>query len=25
MLNMGKMNPKTAAEVICNAAGDLAA
>ncbi len=23
MLNMGKMNPKTAAEVICNAAGDL--
>jgi cytidylate kinase len=25
MLNMGKMNPKTAAEVICHAAGDLAA
>ena len=25
MLNMGKMNPKTAAEVICNAAGDLTA
>ena len=25
MLNMGKMNPKTAAEVICNAAGDLIA
>ena len=25
MLNMGKMNPKTAAEVICKAAGDLAA
>jgi len=25
MLNMGKMNPKTAAEVICNAAGDLVA
>jgi len=25
MLNMGKMNPKTAAEVICNAAGDLSA
>ena len=25
MLNMGKMNPKTVAEVICNAAGDLAA
>ncbi|SUZ94140.1 uncharacterized protein METZ01_LOCUS46994 [marine metagenome] len=24
MLNMGKMNPKTAAEVICHAAGDLA-
>ena len=23
MLNMGKMNPKTAAEVICHAAGDL--
>jgi len=23
MLNMGKMNPKTAAEVICNAAGGL--
>lgn len=23
MLNMGKMNPKTAAELICNAAGDL--
>ena len=22
-LNMGKMNPKTAAEVICHAAGDL--
>ena len=25
MLNMGKMNPKTASEVICNAAGDLSA
>jgi len=25
MLNMGKMNPKTAAEVICHAAGDLTA
>jgi len=25
MLNMGKMNPKTAAKVICNAAGDLIA
>ena len=25
MLNMGKMNPKTAAEVICSAAGDLTA
>ena len=25
MLNMGKRNPKTAAEVICNAAGDLTA
>ena len=25
MLNMGKMNPKTASEVICNAAGDLTA
>ena len=25
MLNMGKMNPKTAAELICNAAGDLIA
>ena len=25
MLNMGKMNPQTAAEVICNAAGDLTA
>ena len=25
MLNMGKMNPQTAAEVICSAAGDLTA